>query len=105
MQLKPAMTAQTRRDFLAASGSCIAHVAIASALLPPSLRHRLWRESSNHTVAVEPFGRLEKIGEGAWALISTPLTGDRTTLCNGGIIAGRSGVVAVEGFFQKLGAE
>jgi glyoxylase-like metal-dependent hydrolase (beta-lactamase superfamily II) len=55
-------------------------------------------------VAQEKFGRLEKIAEGVWALISTPLTGDRTTLANGGIIAGRTGVLAVEGFFQPAGA-
>ena len=33
-----------------------------------------------------------------------PLGGDRTTLSNGGIIAGRSGVVAIEGFNQPAGA-
>jgi glyoxylase-like metal-dependent hydrolase (beta-lactamase superfamily II) len=39
-----------------------------------------------------------------WALISTPLEGDRTTLCNGGIIAGRAGVVIVESFATPAGA-
>lgn len=55
-------------------------------------------------VAAEPFGRLEEIGPGIWAMVSTPLGGDRTTLANGGIVAGRSGVLVIEGFFQTAGA-
>ena len=55
-------------------------------------------------VAREPFGSLEKVADGVWALISTPLGGDRTTLSNGGIIAGRNAVLAIEGFNQPIGA-
>lgn len=54
-------------------------------------------------VASEPWGRLEQVAEGIWALVSTPLQ-DRTTLCNGGIIAGRSGVAVVESFASDDGA-
>jgi hypothetical protein len=32
------------------------------------------------------------------------LGGDRTTLCNGGLVAGRDGVLAIEGFMQPAGA-
>jgi glyoxylase-like metal-dependent hydrolase (beta-lactamase superfamily II) len=56
-------------------------------------------------VAQESFGRLEKLGEGLYALISTPLTGDYTTVSNGGIIAGREGVLVVEAFQTAEGAE
>jgi glyoxylase-like metal-dependent hydrolase (beta-lactamase superfamily II) len=38
-----------------------------------------------------------------WALISDPFQ-DRTTLCNGGIVAGRSGVAVIEGFASPEGA-
>jgi glyoxylase-like metal-dependent hydrolase (beta-lactamase superfamily II) len=55
-------------------------------------------------VAQEPFGRLEEVGGGLFAFISTPLTGDYTTVCNGGIIAGRSGVLVVEAFQTPEGA-
>jgi len=55
-------------------------------------------------VAQEKFGRLESVAPGIWALISTPLNGDRTTVCNGGLVAGRSGVLAIEGFMQPAGA-
>jgi glyoxylase-like metal-dependent hydrolase (beta-lactamase superfamily II) len=56
-------------------------------------------------VAAEPFGRLEEIGPGIWALISTPLAGDMTTVSNGAIVAGRSGVLAIEGLFRPAGAK
>jgi len=54
-------------------------------------------------VASEPWGRLEEVAHGVWALVSTPLQ-DRTTLCNGGIVAGRTGVVVIEGFASPEGA-
>lgn len=54
-------------------------------------------------VASEPWGRLERIAEGVWALVSNP-SQDRATLCNGGIIAGRNGVVVVEAFGSDAGA-
>jgi glyoxylase-like metal-dependent hydrolase (beta-lactamase superfamily II) len=38
-------------------------------------------------------------------LISTPLGGDYTTVANGGIVAGRDGVLAIEGFMRPRGAE
>jgi glyoxylase-like metal-dependent hydrolase (beta-lactamase superfamily II) len=55
-------------------------------------------------VAQEPFARLEEIGEGLYALISTPLGGDNTTVSNGGIIAGSHGVLVVESFMSPEGA-
>lgn len=54
-------------------------------------------------VAREPWGRLERVADGVWALVSTPLE-DRTTLCNGGIIQGRDGVAVVESFASDEGA-
>jgi len=93
-----------RREFLAQSSSCAAHVALAALAMPPALR-ALWANAPlGPVVAREPFGNLEKVSDGVWALISTPLTGDRTTLSNGGIIAGRSGVLAIEGFNTPVGA-
>jgi glyoxylase-like metal-dependent hydrolase (beta-lactamase superfamily II) len=95
----------SRREFLAQSGSCAAHLALAAAIMPSAAR-RAWANSPRGiVVAREPFGNLERVSDGVWALISTPLTGDRTTLSNGGIIAGRSGVLAIEGFNQPQGAQ
>src|SRR6201999_2914136 len=45
-----------------------------------------------------------KVSDGVWALISTPLNGDNTTVSNGGIIVGRNVVLAIEGFNQPQGA-
>jgi glyoxylase-like metal-dependent hydrolase (beta-lactamase superfamily II) len=41
--------------------------------------------------------------QGIWALVSDPLA-DATTLCNGGIVAGRNGVVVIEAFGSDEGA-
>jgi len=98
------MSRISRRDFVTRSGSCAAHLALAAAVAPDALRTAWARASLGTVVAREPFGSLEQVADGIWALISTPLGGDRTTLSNGGIISGRSGVIAVEGFNQAAGA-
>ncbi|HVX41779.1 MAG TPA: MBL fold metallo-hydrolase [Gemmatimonadaceae bacterium] len=95
----------SRREFLQQSGSCAAHLALASAAMPALLRARWATRPYGTVVAREPFGSLERVADGIWALISTPLTGDRTTLSNGGIIAGRDAVLAIEGFNEPRGAE
>ena len=94
----------SRREFLGHAGSCAAHLALAAAVLPASAR-ALWAATPRGTLAArEPFGTLEKVADGVWALVSTPFGGDRTTLCNGGLVAGRDGVLAIEGFYQPAGA-
>ncbi|MEO8623737.1 MAG: MBL fold metallo-hydrolase [bacterium] len=94
-----------RREFLAQSGSCAAHLALAAHAMPLSARLAWARAPLGRVAAREPFGSLEKLADGVWAMVSTPLGGDRTTLSNGGIIAGRNGVLAIEGFNQPQGAE
>lgn len=96
--------ALSRREFLAQSGSCAAHLAMVAAAMPAALRLRWPGEPVGAVVGREPFGALEKIADGVWALVSTPLAGDRTTLSNGGIIAGSNAVLAIEGFNQPQGA-
>ena len=52
-------------------------------------------------VAREVWARIEAVGDGVWAVISTPNPDDRAsyaTFCNGGIIAGRERVLVFEGF-------
>src|SRR5215471_9209683 len=94
----------TRRDFLTQSGSCAAHLALAGSLMPHAARLAWTRSSIGSVVAREPFGTLEKVSDGVWALISNALSGDRTTVSNGGIIAGRNAVLAIEGFNSPQGA-
>lgn len=61
-----------------------------------------------HRVVVEqPWGRIERIVDGVWALVSTPLSGGQNamrTFCNGGIVAGKTGALIVEGFGSADGA-
>src|SRR5690348_4314346 len=95
----------SRREFLLSSASCTAHLAIAGALMPATLR-RAWTASPfGAMTAREPFGTLERIADGVYALISNPLGGDRTTISNGGLIAGRNAVLAIEAFNSPQGAE
>jgi glyoxylase-like metal-dependent hydrolase (beta-lactamase superfamily II) len=71
----------------------------------PAAAKVLWsRRPLCPILAQEPFGRIEEVGGGLFAFISTPLGGDYTTVCNGGIIAGRSGVLVVEAFQTPDGA-
>jgi len=98
------MTTQNRREFLVRTGSCAAHLSAAAVLLPSAFRTRWPGPAMGRVVAAEPFARLEQVAEGVWALISTPLGGDFTTICNGGLIAGRSGVLAIEGLGTPAGA-
>jgi glyoxylase-like metal-dependent hydrolase (beta-lactamase superfamily II) len=95
----------SRREFLGQSGSCAAHLALASVAMPHALRNTWARRPLGAVVAREPFGNLEKVADGVWALVSTPLGGNNTTVSNGGIIAGKSGVLAIEGFNQTQGAQ
>jgi glyoxylase-like metal-dependent hydrolase (beta-lactamase superfamily II) len=94
----------SRREFLTTATSCSAHLALAAVAIPAGLRWR-WTLPRGPVVAREPFGALEKVADGVWVLVSTPLGGDRTTLSNGGIIAGTDGVLAIEGFNQPQGAQ
>lgn len=93
----------SRRDFIARASSCAAHLGLLAAGAPLLARRAFAAAPAARLAAVEPWGRLEAVSDGIWALISTPLT-DRTTLCNGGIIAGRTGVVVLEAFASDKGA-
>ncbi len=106
-----------RRQFIQASGSCSAYVFGLAAFAPLMTRRVFAAQDDSNVVATELWGRLEKIQDGVWALISTPFAkpnpdgsppdnpfGDYTTVCNGGIIAGDKGVLVVEAFMQDAGA-
>lgn len=95
----------SRRAFLDRASSCAAHLALMGAGMPVLLREA-WAapRRDGAIVANEPWGRLERLGDGVWGLVSTPLTGDRTTLCNGGIVQGRGGTLVIEAFASDTGA-
>jgi glyoxylase-like metal-dependent hydrolase (beta-lactamase superfamily II) len=95
----------TRRDFLKIGSACATHLALMAQPFPLAARELWSRQSRGRVVAREAFARLEEVGDGLWALISTPLGGDYTTVANGGILAGRTGVLAVEAFQTPQGAQ
>lgn len=79
---------------------------LALATVSPAALKRVFQSARQEKIEVtEPWGRLEKVADGVWALISTPFDKrDFTTVCNGGIIAGKNRVLAVESFMQPKGA-
>ena len=91
-----------RRELLARAAALAAASAFPAAIAQAGTR-RLRHESGTRIVAREPWGTLEHVGDGIWAMLSTPLV-DRTTLCNGGLIAGRDGVLMIEAFGSEAGA-
>lgn len=93
-----------RRGFLYVAGSCAAHLALigpGAGRLSAMGRGRSRVRSTMRATA--PWGTLHEVADGVWALVSDPFQ-DRTTLCNGGIVAGRSGVAVIEGFASPEGA-
>jgi glyoxylase-like metal-dependent hydrolase (beta-lactamase superfamily II) len=94
----------SRRSLFAGCASCAAHLFATFEGAPAATRARFGAAQRGTVVADRPFGRLERLADGVWALVSTPLE-ERTTLCNGGIIAGRQGVVVIEGFASVEGAQ
>ncbi|MCG6955719.1 MAG: MBL fold metallo-hydrolase [Gemmatimonadetes bacterium] len=93
----------SRREFLERTSSCAAHMSVMAAA-SPVLARRLWaRQERFPVVAREAWGRIEHVDDGIWGMVSTPLQ-DRTTLCNGGIVAGKAGVVVVEAYGSDAGA-
>jgi len=97
-------TQPTRRDFVKLTSACAAHVALMATPFPAAAKALWSRRAHGQLLTQEAFGRLEAVGDGLWAFISTPLGGDYTTVSNGGIIAGRSGVLVVEAFQTPEGS-
>lgn len=93
----------TRRAFLRGTLSCGAYVAAALAGAS-AMQRRAFAAPVREVVAETKFARVEKVAEGAWAVISTPQGGQFTTVSNGGIIAGKDAVLAIEGFMNPAGA-
>jgi len=95
----------SRRDFIRTGLSCGAWLATAGALLPSRARAAFDGRPWGTVRAVEPWGRIEEVTEGVYAVVSTPLLErDYTTLSNGGLIVGDDAILAVEGFASHEGA-
>ncbi len=98
-----------RRGFLRAGLSCGGYLLAALAGAGATTRRLFAAAERGLPVSSEPWGRLERVAEGVWTLISTPLAGGpggeaMRTFSNGGIVAGKEGVLAIEGFASAEGA-
>ena len=97
----------SRREFVRRSLGCAGYLVAALPLVPGGVRKAFAATSRGKVVAQEKFGRIEEIAEGAWALISTPFAEGGPhfeTVANGGIVAGRDGVLIVEALYTDEGA-
>ncbi len=99
----------SRRAALGSGLSCAAYVALSLGLATSPARQLFAALPKHEVLKTEPFARVEKIADGVWAVVSTPFAGGMdqprpTTFSNGGIIAGKDGVLAIEGFMTPAGA-
>lgn len=95
----------SRRDFLRATASCSAYIALTLAGVSTATRKAFAAGPAGEIIAQEKFARVEKLADGIYAVISTPQGGQFTTVSNGGIIVGKDGVLAIEGFMNPAGAQ
>ncbi len=101
-----------RRAFVRAAAGAAATLTGAGLLSAPLLGASTsrGRRAAGHrppALAPEPWGSLVPVAEDAWAVISTPLASGpeaRRTVCNGGLVAGKDAVLAIEGFASPAGA-
>ena len=92
-----------RRRFLRRCAGCLGHLALVQAAGGVAARELFGATRPVPRIQEVPWGRIERVAEGVWAMVSTPLE-DRRTLCNGGIVQGPAGVVMVEAFGSSEGA-
>lgn len=87
----------SRRTLLGGAMSCGAYTLFALAGASAVHRRAFAQQTGGEVVATEPFARVERLAENAWAVVSTTAGGRMQTVSNGGIIAGREGVLVIEG--------
>ena len=92
------MSQLSRRSFLLAAPTFSAMSAFA--LRSPAAR----AQATAKEIETQPFARVVELGPQIWAVESTPATGNMTTVCNGGIIAGSDGVLVLEAYNTPGGA-
>ena len=99
----PCSCSLSRRSFLGQSVSCGAWIA-SMAAFSPNVARRIFSASRDEVVVREKWGRIEKVAENIWVMISTLDEQDFTTVCNGGIVAGDKGVLVIESSMTTTGA-
>ncbi len=101
------MTLLNRRRFLCQSSSLAVAGLISSKFALTSAQ--AGAQQLGAVIDEQDFGRLQQVGQGVWAVVSTPLNAqgefaNAQTVCNGGFIAGDEKVLAIDAFLQPAGA-
>ncbi len=98
----------SRREALKNSIEVACGLAVVSAFAPFAARRAYGQEVFGNVVGERPFGRIEQIADGVWALISTPFDSagkfaHPTTLSNGVFIVGKDRILAVDSYSSPEG--
>src|ERR1700688_2350707 len=95
----------SRRSFITQASCFGAFYALAQTIPLASFADTVGIDSrvSSTPLVDKGFASVRKIGNGLYATISDPSKG-RTTLCNGGFLAGTDGALLIEGFTTPAGA-
>src|SRR5256885_5633689 len=94
----------SRRSFLTKTSCFGAFYSLAKLIPLPALAADLAIDSrvSSTPIVDKGFASGRRIGNGLYATISDPSKGN-TTICNGGVFAGREGGLLIEGFISPGG--
>jgi glyoxylase-like metal-dependent hydrolase (beta-lactamase superfamily II) len=107
------MINMTRRGMLragAASTMALAATLSSSArAAQPAMQRPVQKPGQRRVLAESAFARIVEVGDGLFAVLSTPLNGEGRithpqTLCNGGLIVGDEHIVSIDGYYQPAGA-
>ena len=106
----PISATQQRRSFLERCFGTSCGFAATLLMAPLAARQSYGQEVVGDTVGKRSFGRIEKLGEGVWALVSTPFnakgtTGDLSTHSNGGLIVGKDKILAIDSYRTRAGCQ
>lgn len=97
------LTHPSRRAFMAGAA-----LSTASFTTPGVFGAATRRQKPNKIIDEQSFARLEEIGDGIWAVISTPVNAsggfETATLSNAGLIMGDDKIVVYDAFFRPEGA-
>lgn len=103
-------TFKPRRQFLERCFGTSCGFAATLLFAPVAARKAYGQEAIGDVVGKRPFGRIEEIGDGVWALVSTPFTskgttGDLSTHSNGGLIVGKEKILAIDSYRMRAGCQ
>src|SRR5260370_40442817 len=95
----------SRRSFIAKTSCFGAFYAVAKLIPLPALAAELASDSRVTPTPIldKGFASVRKVGNGLYATISDPSKGN-TTICNGGFLGGKKGVLLLEGVIATAGS-